>query len=399
MPLITRTLTEILKRIKDRFDAAGYSDVSEVGSPANVISNTLSPEISSLYRSIEQAHKSTDITKAVGDELSAFAKMFGISRGTNQPAVDTSTNNVKFFIDPIINKTASTLASEYSLTVITIPLGTILRAGGVQYKTTSEVELAGNNTEVFVPVSAMGTGESYNVISGELSKHNLSAYPVLAKVASFIKCTNLLPISSGQDVESDGDLRQRVRNANSVGATANQLAIIAAARNVSGVSDAAILPYIYGSGTLAVFIESTTPVVSPGLINAVQVTVDSVKADGNRVYVQYPDYKALKIYIEATLSTGSNEDEYTNAVKPAVVDYVNNLPRGESFTVRNLQSILSANGVAVNAIVQKIQVGEYNIYTRKLLNVQTFLPTTQMLAQTEKWYTNSSLVDICIVNE
>lgn len=399
MPLITRSKDEVLTRIKSRFNDAGFTDVSEAGSPANVLASALATELGGLYNSVKQAHTDTDVTRAIGAELDKIAAMFGVTRSGDQPARDTSTNNMKFYIDPTINKTASTLAGEYSLDTITIPLGTIINAGSIQYKTTTEVSMSGNNTEVFTTVAAMGAGSAYNVEAGALSKHNLAAYPILNKLAAFIKCTNLLPISSGQDFESDEELRLRLKNANSISATANTLAVLSAARSVPGVADAAIVPYIYGSGTLAVFIESTTPIVSPGLINAVQDTIDIVKAEGNRVYVQYPDYKALKLKIEAVLRTGADEEAYANDIKPAVVNYINNLPRGATFVARNLLPILSANGIAVNATMQSIKVGDYNIYTRKLLNLQTFLATSQALSQTEKWYTNSSLIDLCIVNE
>ena len=399
MPLITRTKAEIMTRMKDRFTAAGFTAVNEVGSPENAIIEGLSDELAGVYRSVEYSHDALDLTKTSGADLDNFAAMFGLKRGANTIAQDTSLTNVKIFIDPVINKTAATLAGEYNLNEITIPLGTVLTANTVQYKTTAAATISGSETETFVPVVALGSGDIYNIEAGELVVHNLGSYPALTNLAVFLKCTNLLPISSGQNSETDSEFRLRVLNAHSTAATSNTFAILTAARSVPGVADAAIVPYIYGSGTLAVFIESTTPIVSPGLIRSVQDTVDTIKAGGTRVYVQYPDYKALTITIESILRTGADEDAYGAVVKPAVVNYINNLPRGHSFVANDLLPILSANGIAVQSTIQKIKIGDYNIYTRKLLNVQTFLATTQALAQTEKWYTNSSLIDLCIVSE
>lgn len=399
MPLITRTKAEIMTRLKDRFTAAGFTAVNEIGSPENAIVEGLSDELAGVYRSVEYSHDALDLTKNSGTDLDSFAAMFGLKRGLNTLAQDTSLTNIKFFIDPVINKTSSTLAGEYNLSEITIPLGTILTADTIQYKTTAVATISGSDTETFVSVIALGSGDLYNIEAGELVVHNLGSYPALTNLAVFIKCTNLLPISSGQNSETDDEFRLRILNANSTAATSNTFAILTAARSVPGVADAAILPYIYGSGTLAVFIESTTPIVSPGLIRAVQDTIDTIKAEGTRVYVQYPDYKALTITIESVLKTGSDEDAYGAIVKPAVVNYINNLPRGTTFVASDLYPILSANGIAIQSTIQKIKVGDYNIYTRKLLNVQTFIATTQVLATTEKWYTNSSLIDLCIVNE
>lgn len=399
MPLITRTKAEISDRLKQRFKEAGYNAVNEVGSPENTLIAALSDELSGIYRSVEFSHEATDITQASGSDLDEWASIFGLTRGDSQPARDTSLSNVKFFIDPTISKTASTLAGEYNLGEITIPKGTVLSAGvSIQYRTTAVAKISGNETETFVPVAASGIGSAYNVLAGELVSHNLASYPALANLASFIKCTNLLPITSGQNEETDEELRLRIRNAHSTAVTANNLAVLTAARGVPGVADAAIIPYVYGSGTLAVFIESTTPIVSPGLINAVQDAVDIIKAEGTRAYVQYPDYKALKMKIESTLKSGTDQDSYGNVVKPAIVDYINNLPRGTTFSPTSLYPLLSAGGLAIYAAIQRIQVGDYNIYTRKLLNLQTFLASNQTLSQTEKWYINSNLIDLCFVS-
>lgn len=396
MPLITRTRREVLNRLRKHFEDAGLNAIDDPGTPENAVLNMIVDEMASVYKSIELTYDGLQISTASGIDLDNLAAIFGLSRNLSQPAQDTSTANFKFYIDPSLGISASTLASQYGLSSITIPQGAIVSNGSIKrYRTTEAVTLSGNSKEVFVPIVALGVGGQYNVVAGSLSQHNLSTYPSLKSIAGSIKCTNLLPISSGQSRENDEELRARVTSAYSIGATSNLLAVLESARGVNGVADVSVIPYIYGSGTYAVFVESTDAIVSPGVLRAVQDSVDNVTAVGTRAYVRYPDYKALKIKAEVTLAPNTDQPAYLQSSKTRVVNFINNLPRGTTFSPDHLLPLLDEGANVVNATVLRIQYGDYDIFKRKIKNLQTFLPVEQSLGQAEKWYTNSSMVDIC----
>jgi len=395
MPLVTRTRSEVLTRLRKHFENAGLNAFNESGTPEHAILNMIADEMSSIYSFVELSYNGLQISTAIGIDLDNLAAIFGITRNISQPAMDNSDSNFKFYIDPILGIDASTLAAQHGLSSIIIPEGTIVsNAGTKQYRTTASVSMSGSDTQVFAPIVAMSVGSQYNVEAGILTAHNLGSMPTLRNIATSIRCTNLLPITSGESTETDADLRVRVTSAYSIGATSNLLAILEAARGVAGVADASIVPYVYGSGTLAVFVESTAPVVAVGTVRAVQEAVDNVVAVGNRAFVRYPDYKALKIRAEVTLVAGTDGDSYIQSTRTQITNFINNLPRGTAFNPDHLLSILEGPNV-INATILRVQYGDFDIYTRKILNLQTFLPVTQELGQTEKWYTNSTMIDIC----
>jgi len=397
--LLKRTFKDIFENAEAYLKKTGSTAVRIPGTPEHAMANLAASEIAALYNSLERLSNGLTLSTATAADLDDIAEQFGITRGDSQTAYDHSGSNVKFYIDPRLFKTGADIKSAYELDNLTIPANTEVKDGqGRIYYVTEDATIPDDGDSIFVKVTAAGSGSAYNVDAGTLTRHNLSAHQTLGAVSDVLMVTNLLPIDNGTYAESDSDLRYRITQHFASAATSNETAILQTARSVAGVADAYIMPNLYGTGTFGVFVESTTPIVSPGIINAVQSAIDINKAAGTRGFVLYPDYIGLQMTFDVMFDTATNSETAITTMRKTVTNYVNNLSRGGVLSINKLISTIAAFREVKNVQLVTLKSGYYDILTQSMNNVNELLLVDQQIGLTEKWFTASDLITICEVS-
>jgi len=399
MPLLKRSIQDVLDDAISYLESTGSDTVRVPGTPEHAISNLIAEEVSAWYNGLEYLRDGLMLSTATAVDLDRLAELVGLQRDAASVAYDDSGKNVQFYIDPRSELDADALAASLGQSQLTIPEGTEVSNGaGKIYYVTQDATFSSGATKVFVNVIAAGEGAAFNVDAGELNRHNLSAHPTLGAIADKLSVTNLLPISNGQYAEDDESLRYRISQAFTSQAGGNLNAILQAARSVPGVADAFVTQNIYGTGTFGVFIDSSTPLISQGLINAVQAAVDRVKPAGTRAYVLYPDYIGLYMEFDVIFHNTADINKVISDITGNLVDYVNNLERGEVLYINKLISLVSAFPEVKNTQLKVLKSGRYDVLSQELQNPTTLLHVDQHIDTTEKWFTASDLIKICKVN-
>lgn len=340
------------------------------------------------------------ISTATGEFLDELGKLFLVTRNESSYPL----GEVKFTIDPASGKTVEDLkAMVYEDTGVTlddlvIPSGARITDddGDYEYKTTDDITL----TDEGVTVSALSlsTGSSANIPSGLLNIW-YNADLNYTNIQDLILVTNSAPIDTGEDIESDDNFRYRVVNASAAAEKANQIAIRLACLSVPGVSDVLIRNYEYGIGTFGVFVVSESPIVSNGLLSAVQTAINGTQAQGLRGVAAAPTYKACSMEIQlefrAKVPTGTR-DEVVRTVATNVINYINNLPMGAELVFNEIIQIIMETSEDIHDVdVQKFGTGEYNLETGLIDQFEYSLNANQDVDATESFVTNRKLIITC----
>lgn len=197
----------------------------------------------------------------------------------------------------IARKAASVASGTVTATAtsgVTIPAGTVLQRAGVgDYATTAEVTAADGTATL--PVEAATAGAAGNLSAGAL-------LTLVSPIAGVQSTAVVVEIAGGAEVESDDDLRARVRDRIRLpphgGAEHDYEAW---ALEVAGVTRAWVYPSLAGIGTVGVcFVadgrEDIVP--TPAEVEAVQAYIDARRPVTADVTVFAPVADALDLSIE-----------------------------------------------------------------------------------------------------
>lgn len=340
------------------------------------------------------------ISSATGDDLDILGKMIGLDRIDSAYAL----GQVKISIDSVADKTLQDLKdiieerTGTAPTNITIAAGTEITSedGTIVFNTVSDINLG--EDPVYVDALAANVGENGNISSGTLSRIN-STDENLSYIVEFILVTNTTPIDNGSDIESDENYRFRIVNLFTSSAKANDTSLRLAALSVPGVADAIIRNYEYGIGSTGLFIISESPIVSQGILNAVQQAVNNTKSSGEHVMVSAPEYRAFKmeVVLQFTPTTpAGDKDIILEQVKENIIDYVNNLEMGDEIVINEIRQIIqqTSDNIYDHEFV-KLGLGDYNFETGLIDYFEPSLAVNQQCDETQKFVTNSKLITAC----
>jgi uncharacterized phage protein gp47/JayE len=412
MPILTRSEAELLEKSRSdmRRLLPSLTNTAE-GSTAGALLEIAASANSDIHRQIDILQRNLFVSTATGDALDGIGELLGVSRGAALRAFDDS-RNVRVRIDPavgegagifvrtripshVIDQNPDTLTSSG----FTIREGTTLSTNsGTTYTTVHPVTLSGDDTEAFVGVIATGTGNSFNVSTGELRNHDLKTFqPELALISDFVLVENRMPITTGRFTETDDDYRLRIVNAIFTTQAANSTAIINSALSVPGVRNAIYLPFSSGLHSFSVVIETTDPIVSTGLVNAAQQAVNSVVAAGNRGMVTRPIYKGLEAKVGLRYRARADRPHIRQNARRAAVDYINGIGLGEEFILNELiQRIMDVSEDLLDTQFQRFATGTYNPETHMFDQLQEQIPSNMTLQNVlESWYTSDRLFTVC----
>ena len=392
----------IKANLQSYFSLAGFTNLNP-GTPEHALWNIMTDNIYELYSKLNEAYKDSLPFTSTGEFLDQWANFLGNPRTQTTYTQDLSLTNVYFYIPDGVNRL------DVSTSDITIPQGTRISVNGVSkvFLTTKEVIMTASPEmkQVFVPVRALEQGGFSNVNAEELNTHNLDTVPQVGSViAQYINVSNKMPIQTGQFSQTDTELKESLQDVFGKKIGSNVTSIRDAIMDLPGVSNVAINSGSKGTGTFTAFIDSTAPVVSTSLLSQVQSLINQLQALGTRGFVKSPKYKAIQLKFEVVFKSeleDSNSALLTklqDETREFIMNTINNLPRGASLTPSDLNRVILDSDLITNSRILELSIGDYSVMDENIHNKEMVVASTKTLNSDEKWFTNLSLIEYCIVN-
>jgi uncharacterized phage protein gp47/JayE len=333
-------------------------------STVRIIVEAVARAISEQYDVITNNYSNSILATAVGPALDRLGESLGVFRKKSTPAY-SGENNFRFLISPmtgykladlirIVNETTALELDEIRIKAGTL-VTSVMKGRGesvVEFITLEDAVLSDGDT--FVPIQSTGSGTVNNVGPGTLVSHNIRVnQPEFTAIVYSIICTNNESIDTGGSYESDDDYRARIYNSAFVNMGPTKKAVINAALSVVGVSE--VYYSTPAGGNVVLTVVSTTPTVSPGLLQAVFSYVQVVA--GVQLVVTSPEYIGIKMKVGLSITSGADSTERLyiySAVQKAIIDYTNNLPVGGRWIVNEVtQRIMDVSDKIIDFEVVK----------------------------------------------
>ena len=396
-----QTFDELYNEARNRLLTETKVSNLSPGTIARALLQVYTSQNANLYTYVDQRILDMGVSSATGSNLDELGKLVGAKR---QGSLFAQTP-VRFFINPDIDMSFQDVLdllnqrTAGNATTITIPQGTSVKAGDVSYVTASDAVLQQGTTEATVVVVASLSGTFGNADAGAINTI-IWPNPVLAILQGIVNVTNDEEVQSGSDSLQDEDYRFFITNATTASAMANETAIRLAVLSVPGVSDVIIQNYAYGIGTFAVYVTSTSPIVTQGTLQAVQAAITSTQAQGVRGVAISPDLIGVQINIALTFlptTRAADMNSITLNAQKAVIDYVNNLKTGEEMVVNEIiDQVMNVSPSIHDSEIVSIAIGDYDLVTGLLDNVDNSIAVSNVTPKlTEKLVTNTVLATVC----
>ena len=392
--------TELISITKDKLASKTKIRAFMPGSIARSMLETYNEVAVEIHSALNVDIVNSLISSSYGSRLDEIGILVGEPRKLSNYAI----GYVTISIDPLSGKTLSDLiailetATGSSYTSITIPMQTEVSNddGTKTYNLTTSVDIS--DTPVNVDVLSYNVGSGGNADSGVIKRFT-SLSTDLTPILSYLIVTNPVPIDSGQEDETDENYRYRIINRFNTAVKANDMAIRLAALSVPGVANVYLRNYEYGIGSTGLFIVSESPIVSQGILNAVQAAVNSVKSASEIVVVSSPTYKAIKMQIRLQFTPDTHvgdKDIIVDQTTTNVINYVNNLGLGKEVVMTEVDRIVKDTSTKIyDFSMDQVGVGDYNFQSGLIEYYEPTLPVNQICDITEKFVTNTKLITVC----
>lgn len=291
------------------------------------------------------------LTEATGLSLDFIAESYGIQRLPARPArADASDKIFRYYVR------GTTFGDINNGNDIYIPAGTqiepVVGDPSTYFIQREDVVLSAGDSEYYFAADQAGSVFANSISPGALIRHNFTGYTDSPFNSLLVMNEKGL---SGRPRESDDNLRFRVRQSLSTAAGANAAAIRIAGLQVPGVSDIKILNSRAGLGTFDVVVFGIDPVVSDGVIRAVQTRIDSATAVGSKAIAVAPRLVGISLNTTIKFVDGITQGEKNaamNSARQAIRSYVLGLNSGNSFVINSLMNAIvsaSANITSIGA--------------------------------------------------
>lgn len=354
MPIITPRDTleirgDIIRRLKRDTPITNYTDSSRT----MMFINPIASEISQLWAYLSEAQKQSFLTTATGVDLDYIGDLYGVKRlGAQRATSQGGQNNVKFYVP-----NGGTLSQD-----LTIPAGVTVYAGAqtnnLSYTTMQPaIFVASVTREVFVDVEANVSGTSHNIPKRTVNAHNYSP------AKNLISVTNIHPIGSGTDLESDMNYRSRIRDAIIGRLGPNNTTLRFEALKVPGVADIVVIPFARGAGTVDVVVIGTEPEIGMSVLRDVKMRIASTAvAFGIDIEVYTPEYVTVGMGIQASISDQAlTTTTVTSDISSTIRRFINSTPMGNTLILSQLvQAALNASPHIKDINIKSIRINGEN---------------------------------------
>lgn len=184
-----KTVAQWSKQIRDALNNSDPQISTEIGDPIRKVIDAVASVASAVELNSQVNQSFLDLDSKSGSDLDALASWLGFGRRDGVRAV----GEVRFYVD------------QPASMPVSIPAGTQVTDGNVMFSTLSAVVLAQYTTEVYARVQCATVGTSGNVNAYAINQVATSVSTADLRVENRENTVN------GSDVESDAELRRRIR--------------------------------------------------------------------------------------------------------------------------------------------------------------------------------------------
>lgn len=184
-----KSVAQWSRQIREALNNADPQISTEIGDPIRKVIDAVASVASATELNSQVNQSFLDLDSKTGADLDALASWLGFGRRDGVRAV----GEVRFYVD------------QPARMPVSIPAGTQVTDGNVMFSTLSSVVLAQYTTEVFARIQCATVGTSGNVNAYAINQ-------VATSVATTgLRVENRENTVNGSDVESDAELRRRIR--------------------------------------------------------------------------------------------------------------------------------------------------------------------------------------------
>jgi len=300
------------------------------GSVTRAIASADSGVVADCYDVLDEAVTNRRIATANGFYLDLIGNDFGLSRKLPSSAVISVEDGILRF----------SVASGTLVTYLPHPTDTNLGRipEGTQVTTDSGITFVVDNNYDF-PAAAKSAsagavsadkGTSQQVAAGTLIHHDLNPA---------ITVTNISPVTTGNDVESDDDFRLRISKQVTSSQGRNETAVRLAVLGVPGVADMIRIPYFMGAGSFRLIVIPNGNRMPAESLRQVRDGVARTVSDGTIFRIDEPIYIPISMTVRLLPLAGRaiNATDQDLA-QQAILRHLGNLRPGNTLIFNRLRS-------------------------------------------------------------
>lgn len=304
----TETYNKIYQRMKTKYEQESETEIDEKSDVA-IRLKVLAGEIYNAQVNFEWLKNQMFADSASGEYLDYIAKQ----RGLERKKATKAQGEIIFSISQPVDHN------------IIIPLGTVVAtddSSPVRFCTTEEEEISAGNTLVSVYAEAVNPGREGN-IKKDKATVGVSVPTEIEKVR------NPIAFSSGEDEETDSELRERIRKTftNRSNGT-NKAYYEKLALAVEGIAKASAVARVRGSGTVNIYVCSSDGDADSTAIEKLQAIVDKERELNVDVEVYNATSVSYDLKVTVTARNGYSESEVKRDCIAAFEKYINSIPIG-----------------------------------------------------------------------
>lgn len=330
------SFSEFLEQMQQSYQeltGVRVDDASDIGIRFKI----LAEQLEVLNKALEEAKQQTFPQTATGETLD----MHALQRGIRRKQATASKGAVIF--------SRESAAQEDIL----IPEGVFLTGTkqegendtDIRFVTTQTVILQSGKTQVSAPVQCQTAGSVGNIASGVLTV-------MITPVQGITAVSNPEPIVSGEDEESDENLRQRLLDSyHQVTNGTNAAFYYNKAMSYEGVSTAKVLPRVNGIGTVGIVLYG--PSVDEELIKKVKEEIGQIKEINVDLTVEKASEKQVTVSMEIAVENGYSYEDVSAACKNTVERYMKRQKIAQPlYSALLIRELLNCEGVANCRIIE-----------------------------------------------
>ena len=327
-----KSFTLIINDLRTFLRAAVPSINTSVGTVVRDLINAFGGELAEIYSYINATKDDAFLSTATGDELDQKAADFNIARIQAVKSLGTiwfmreTPAPQNYYIYAGVK--VSTPQDEYTPAIV--------------FLTAEDVAIEMGNQSTYAAIEAEFGGDEGNVAAYAIDN-------MPSPVVGVTSIGNYGPTTTGEDAESDEDLRNRVIG--SISPLYSVAAIEAAAESTPGVFDAKVVDPQDGAGNFFVYACDIGGILASSLEDDVQVIVDAVKVVGTVANILGPSVVLVNVtgilYVLPEFSSASVQ----TGVETAINDFFESLEIGDNFDRYDLLVYISDNVAGVDNLV------------------------------------------------
>ncbi len=343
------TYNEIEAKMKNAFFEKNGGNPDKNSFEEKVI-EALASELYSLSCRGDYIFKQSFVQTATGKYLDLLGEMRDCTRKGETKATGTLT----FF---------NTQPSEEDITIKKGTVCSVLSKPYIQFETTEDAVLPAGEISTRVPAQALGGGEEYNVLQGEISV--MVNAPVMVE-----KVTNEAEFSGGSDVESDSAFRERIiRNykipANGIGKSSIENKII----KLDYISDCRVLD-VQKTGEVNIIVavrdgEGLTPDRSMEIRDC----LGFADMAGLTAVISRANVSLVDITADITVIPTADRDEVSAFAKDTIEEIFSERKIGKSISVSKI----------IRELLKNKDICEVNFYSNNITNREIVCPSDSYL--------------------